>query len=128
MNMIGRSVKYIFVLAGLAVLAFLVIGFNNRMAEQRQLVAQAEIVKAELEALQQTNAYLDAQLAYANSDAAVEKWAYEEAHWIRPGDQPIVPISPSKSTPEPPPVVTPEPIEYANWQVWWALFFDEGLP
>lgn len=127
MNTIGRSIKYIAVLVGLAILALLVIGFNNRMAEQRQLVAQAEKVHVELEALRQTDAYLDAQLAYANSDAAVEEWAYEEAHWIRPGDQPIVPISPSESTPIPPPVATPEPVEYANWQVWWALFFDDDI-
>jgi cell division protein FtsB len=128
MDTIGRSLKYIAVVAGLIVMALLVIGFNNRMAEQRQLVAQAQRIRGELEALRATNAYLDAQLSYANSDAAVEEWAYEEAHWVRPGDRPVVPISPSESTPDVPPVVTPEPVEYTNWQIWWALFFDADLP
>jgi cell division protein FtsB len=125
MNMLGRSVKYIAVLAGLFALAFLVIIFNNRIAEQRQLVAQAERIRTDLDALQATDAYLDAQIAYVTSDAAVEEWAYQEARWVREGDQPIVPISPSESTPVAIPVVTPESKIYANWQVWWALFFDE---
>jgi cell division protein FtsB len=125
MNMLGRSIKYIAVLGGLFTLAFLVIVFNNRIAEQRQLVVQAEKIQTELEALQATDAYLDAQITYATSDAAVEEWAYQEARWVREGDQPIVPISPSESTPAAIPAVTPEPVLYANWQIWWALFFDD---
>jgi hypothetical protein len=128
MNMIGQSAKYIVVLAGLVFMAFLVIIFNNRMAEQRQLAAQAEDIRAELNALQLTDANLDAQIAYATSDLAVREWAYQEARWIREGDQPIVPVSPSKATPVLPP--TEELVEqqvFNNWDVWWALFFDDGI-
>ena len=125
--MIGQSAKYIIVLAGLVLLAFLVIVFNNRMAEQRQLVAQAEEIQAELHALRLTDANLDAQLAYATSDAAVEEWAYEEARWVRQGDQPVVPISPSKRTPTAPSDEPLEPVTHTNWQVWWALFFDDAI-
>ena len=127
MNTIGRSVKYIAILAGLAVLTFLVISFNSRIAEQRELVAQAEEIRAEHDALKLTDANLDAQIAYATSDAAVEEWAYQEARWVRPGDQPIVPVSPSKRAPVAPQVEEAELIVYENWQVWWALFFDRGL-
>ena len=123
--MLGRSIKYIAVLGGLFILAFLVIVFNNRIAEQRQLIAQSEEIRNELDALRATDAYLDAKISYATSDAAVEEWAYQEARWVREGDQPIVPISPSESTPATIPVVTPEPVLYANWQIWWALFFDD---
>ena len=125
--MIGQSAKYIVVLAGLALLAFLVIIFNNRMAEQRQLVAQSEEIQAELDALRLTDANLDAQLAYATSDAAVEEWAYQEARWVRDGDQPIVPISPTERTPTAPSEDPPEAVTYTNWQVWWALFFDDSM-
>jgi len=127
METIGRSLKYIAVVAGLVVFAFLVISFNSRIAEQRELVAQAEIIEAKRDALRLTDANLDAQIAYATSDVAVEKWAYEEARWVRDGDQPIVPVSPVKSTPIAPPIETPEPVVYENWQVWWALFFDNNL-
>jgi hypothetical protein len=108
----------------LAVLGFLVIIFNNRMAEQRQLAAQAEEISANLENLRQTDAYLDVQITYAASDAAVEEWAYQEARWAREGDHPIVPVSPSDSTPVPPPVEVVEPTVYRSWQIWWVLFFD----
>jgi cell division protein FtsB len=128
MNTIGQSFKYILVLGGLILLAFLVIVFNNRMAEQRQLAAQAEVIRTELAALQQTEANLDAQIAYATSDLAVEEWAYQEARWVREGDFPIVPLSPSTATPSAPiPADPPETITYSYWQVWWALFFDEEL-
>jgi cell division protein FtsB len=127
METIGRSLKYIVIVAGLVFFAFLVISFNSRIAEQRELVAQAEIVEAKRDALRLTDANLDAQIAYATSDAAVEKWAYEEARWVRAGDQPMVPISPSESTPIAPPLEMPEPVVYENWQVWWALFFDDEL-
>ena len=126
--MIGQSAKYIVVLAGLVFLAFLVIVFNNRMADQRQLVAQAEVIGAELAALQLTDANLDAQIAYATSDLAVEEWAYQEARWAREGDFPVVPVSPSTPTPAAAPSVEPpELIPYSNWQIWWALFFDDGV-
>lgn len=128
MNMIGQSAKYIVVIVGLVLLALLVIIFNNRMAEQRQLVAQAEEIRAELNALQQTDANLDAQIAYATSDLAVEEWAYQEARWVREGDHPVVPVAPSQATPVIEPAAEPpEPVAFNNWQVWWALFFDEGV-
>jgi cell division protein FtsB len=127
MNMVRQSAKYIVVLAGLVLLAFLVIVFNNRMAEQRRLVAQAEEIRAELDALRQTDASLDAQIAYATSDAAVEEWAYQEARWVRAGDRPVVPISPSERTPTAPSADPPETLTYTNWQVWWALFFDDVI-
>lgn len=126
MKMIGQSIKYIAVTAGLVFLAFLVIVFNNRMAEQRRLAAQAEIIRTEVKALEQTEASLDAQIAYATSDLAVREWAYQEARWVREGDQLIVPISPSESTPVAAPAEeTPDQLAYSNWQIWWALFFDE---
>ena len=124
MDTIGRSIKYVAIVAGLAILTFLVIIFNNRMAEQRQLVTQSEKISAELDALRQTEANLDEQIAYATSDAAVEEWAYQEARWVRDGDQPVVPLSPSESTPIAPQAEAVEVVVYANWQVWWVLFFD----
>ena len=127
MDTIVRSAKYIAVVASLVIFAFLVISFNSRIAEQRELVAQSEIIEAKRDALELTDANLDAQIAYATSDVAVEKWAYEEARWVRDGDQPVVPISPSESTPIAPSIEIPEPVVYSNWEVWWALFFDDVL-
>lgn len=107
------------------VFSLLVIVFNSRMAEQRELAAEAERLAGEIAVLRVTEVFLDAQIAYATSDAAVEAWAYEEARWVREGDQPVVPISPESGTPVAPVTPTPEPVVYAPWQIWWALFFGE---
>jgi hypothetical protein len=125
MNDIGRSWRYLLVVAGLALLAFLVIGFNSRMAELRRLTTQAELESVRVTEVYETQLTLEAQIAYATSDAIVEKWAYEEARWVRDGDKLIVPISPAEGTPVPPLVQVSAPQAVDNWQVWMALFFDK---
>lgn len=112
------------IIVGMFVLAYLVMDFNNRMASLRRLSAQKEGVTQQLAGQVQTQAYLQTQIAYATSDAAVEQWAYEEGDMVRSGDIPVVPLPPSVGTPVPTPtrvvVVTPA----ANWQFWMWLFVD----
>ncbi len=124
-----RKNSLIFIIvATLGMLILLIIRFNSRITEMRQLDLEAEKVKVEVTMLRQTQMVLQTQIAYATSDAAVEAWAYEEAKMKREGDQLVVPLSPEKSTPLPSKVeiAIVEPVE--NWQVWQALFFEETLP
>ena len=120
----GFSWKYALVIVGMFVLAYLVMDLNNRMAALRRLSAQKEGVTQQLAGQMRTQAYLQTQIAYATSDAAVEQWAYEEGDMVRSGDVPVVPLPPSVGTPMPTPtrvvVVTP----VANWQFWLWLFVD----
>jgi hypothetical protein len=110
---------------GFAVLAivalFLVMDLNNRLSELSRLSAQQNKAATVIADLQGTLNSLDTQVAYANSDGAVQDWAYEEGHMTRPGENLIIPLVPSGSTPVPEIVIatTPEPVE--NWQVWFAL-------
>jgi hypothetical protein len=127
MKNLVRSWKYILIAAGLGLLTMLVLGFNSRMAELRRLSGQAELVSTQLEALKQTQMLLDTQIAYAESGAAVEQWAYEEAHWVRPGDQPVVPIPQETSAAPAPAEIPAVETEIPNWKLWWALFFDGSL-
>lgn len=118
------SWKYALIIIGLVVLASLGVDFNRRMVRLRQLSEQKERVAAQLEGLKRTQRYLETQIAYATSEAAVVRWAYEEGKMVRPGDNPIVPLPPADSTPVP----TPTPVEtmqaVRNWQVWLWLFVD----
>jgi hypothetical protein len=118
------SWKYALIIIGLVVLASLGVDFNRRMMRLRQLSEQRDRVAARLEGLQSTQAYLETQIAYATSEAAVVRWAYEEGKMVRPGDNPVVPLPPAASTPvpTPTPVATVESIR--NWQVWLWLFVD----
>ena len=112
------------IIIGFAVLAILVMDFNNRMSALRRLSTQKEGVLAQLEGQIQTQDHLQTQIAYATSDAAVVEWAYEDGSMVRPGDVPVVPLAPSDSTPVPTstPVVVSTPV--ANWQFWLWLFVD----
>jgi hypothetical protein len=112
---------------------FLVVDFGRR-ATTGYYVSQAEDrLEAEIEAETTRQAQLKARRDYVVSDEYVEKWAREQAHMVRPGDRPLVLL-----TPESPPI----PLEVAarpaseegsettsshvpNWYHWWRLFFDQ---
>jgi hypothetical protein len=116
--------KYALLAIGLVVLTLLVMDFNSRMAELRRLSDQRESVAAQVTELVKTQLSLETQIAYATSEAAVFEWAYQEGRLARPGDNPIVPLSPPGSTPQ----VTPAPevvmtVE-SNWRIWLSLFVD----
>jgi len=107
----------------MVVLVLLIMDFNSRMAELRRLTSEKEIVGRQATQLQLTNVYLKTQIAIATSDRAVEEWARENQRMVNPGDNPVVPLAPSNSTPvpNPTPVVTPKIIN--NWDMWMGLFF-----
>jgi uncharacterized protein (DUF58 family) len=107
---------------GISVLAVLVMDFNSRMAELRRLTAEREIVRERMEGLERTQAALQTQIVYATSEAAVNRWAYEDGHMVRPGDNPVVPVAPSNVTPAPTPTPAVTPVAVSNWQRWLSLF------
>jgi len=118
--------KYALVVIALATLAYLVIDFNGRTAEMNRLLAEEEIVRARMEGRQQTKAALEAQIAYATSEAAVVRWAHEN-HMARPGEHPVVPIQSAEVTPTPRPKPSVVATEVSNLEHWLALFVDPQL-
>ncbi len=104
------------------VMFFLVMDLNNRLNELARLSAQQEKAATVISQLQSTLNALDTQVAFSNSEGAVEQWAYEEGHMTRPGENLIIPLSPSGATPIPEVIVTSTPESVENWQIWLALF------
>jgi hypothetical protein len=118
-----KWMRYVAVVISLVLLAYLVMEFNGRTAELNHLRGEREVVSARLESKQATKAALEGQIAYATSDAAAMKWAYEN-HMARTGDYVVVPVQALQVTPTPAPrpvVVTPE---VSNVQRWLSLFID----
>jgi hypothetical protein len=115
--------KYLIAAVGLVLLVILVMDFNQRLDTMNHLDTQLATVRIEGTRVMQTQVALLTQVAYAGSDAAAEKWAYENGHWVKPGETliQIIPGGGATPTVAPPVVVTPP--EPKNWQVWWALFF-----
>jgi hypothetical protein len=116
--------KYALIVIGLVVLTLLVMDFNTRMAEQRRLSDKREDVAVEATDLRQTQVYLETQIAYATSEAAVQEWAYEEGHMVREGENLVIPLEYPGFTPEVTiiPTTTPEP--ETNFQIWLSLFLE----
>jgi hypothetical protein len=116
--------KYALLVIGLIVLTLLVMDFNNRMAELRRLSDKREEVAIEATELMHTQLYLETQIAYATSEAAVNEWAYEEGHMVREGENLVIPLEYPGFTPEVTfiPTATPEP--ETNFQIWFSLFLE----
>ena len=125
MKLSGKGLRPVLILAGFAVLIFLVMDFNSRMAELRRLSAEKENVSARVTSLVETQGSLQTQVAIATSEAAVYYWAYNFEHLGQEGDVLVIPIQAEGYTPEPTPTaaVTPEVIQ--NWQVWLSLLVDQ---
>ena len=116
---------YALIIAGVIFLGYMVMDFNTRMANLRNLSEQKDRVAAQVTELVQKRARLETQIAYATSDEAVVQWAYEDGRLVRSGDNPIIPMPPAESTPmpAPAPIVTQPVVD--NWQVWLWLFVDK---
>jgi uncharacterized protein YpmS len=124
MNKLNKNSRYFILFVSVGLMVLLVLGFNNRITRLRELEDESEEVSAVVTQLQATHSALETQVAYATSDAAVEDWAYEEAHMMREGDHPIVPLAPQEGTPAPAIITLPTPQAIENWQMWKILFFD----
>ena len=119
---------YLLVVFALALLVIMVMDFNSRVANLRRLTDEREKVSAERNSLLQTQSWLEERIAYATSPAAVENWAYDKGHMVRPGDIPVVPLPTGEITPTPYTIqqTTPEPS--SNWDNWQQLFFGQSTP
>ena len=111
----------------------LTLNFSGRIKLDRDLGGIHARFAAEIESLLDDQRALIDELAYVKSDAYVEYWARDEGKMIREGEVLILPKSsgaqPTARRSAVPLVdfqtTAPEP---ANWQLWWALFFDGEPP
>ncbi len=116
--------KTIFLLGFLLVLIVWMIIFGGRISDLNRLTSEFEQSQETMAALTATTRALATEVVRADSDAAVEQWAYENRRWIREGDHRIA-VVPSEGTQVLPtliPTVTQQPQNM--FRVWWDLFFN----
>ena len=123
MNRLSANLRRVAVFAGILILILMVMDFNTRLEELDRLKKQDSVVQIQATQAMQTQVGLQTQIAYADSDQAVQDWARGEGHYVQPGDQAVIPVGPSNSTPAQTPASTVSPTPMPNWQIWWNLFF-----
>ncbi len=117
--------KRVIVVVLVIILVLLLMDFNQRMVLLSRLRGQEKELTQKYSHLVATRDALETELANANSDEVVEKWAREEAGMIQEGDIPIVLLPPAT------PVATPIPPqekgidEVKAWEIWRELFFGD---
>jgi cell division protein FtsB len=116
--------KNIFLLGFLLVLIVWMIIFGGRISDLNRLTSEFEQAQETMAALTATTCALATEVVRADSDAAVEEWAYENRRWIREGDHRIavVPVEGTQVLPTLIPTATQQPQNL--FRVWWDLFFN----
>ncbi|NMC53572.1 MAG: hypothetical protein GYA48_08025 [Chloroflexi bacterium] len=113
-------------LGGLILLFIVLIAdLNSRLMEMDRLNQERDQMATRYYWVTSTEAVLKTQIAYAQSDAAVEEWAREEGHMMKEGDVVIVPMVPKDATEQPEilPTATPQVVEEID--AWRAIFFGD---
>lgn len=117
--------KRVIVVVLVIVLVLLLMDFNQRMVLLSRLRSQEKELIQEYADLVATRDAIKTELAYANSDEAVEEWAREEAGMIQEGDIPIVLLPPSTPAAVEPPPESEKVDDIHPWDIWQELFFGD---
>lgn len=125
MKFLGRFKRQLIAIGIFLVLFFVLTDINTRLTEYFRLTEQRNEMRTVVAQLDSTRVYLQTQIVYATSEAAVDKWAREQAHMVKPGDKLVVVVPEGSVTPVPEATGVPSPQAVENWQVWWALFFGD---
>lgn len=107
------------------ILFFLVMDLNSRLNELSRLTAQQDKASTVVSILESTLQVLETQVGYATSEGAVEEWAYNEGHMVRPGEKLVIPLVPPGATAAPILLPTPMILPVENWEVWVALLLGK---
>ena len=112
--------------SGLILLLLIVVGFSRRVAEYTRLTSQLDRESGRTTELASTRAYLEDEIIYATSEAAVEQWAREDGRLAQSGDFAIIPLAQEGVVPQgvQAPEAAQEPL--SNWQAWIEWFFYDG--
>lgn len=113
-------------IASLAILAYFLFSFSGLVVTKARLDERLTSLRAEVATLKAESKELERELAWLQTDEALEKLAREELGWVKPGETGVVVLAP---TPSPPPLgsssVQLKVSRTPNWERWWSLFFGE---
>jgi cell division protein FtsB len=106
--------------AALAALLILLMGvaFLTQVVPYRQIIEsgqRVEAARAELEALEEENHHLQADVSALHTDGEIEKLAREKLGYVRPGETAYVVLDPPADDDQAETAPAPEPVEERTW-------------
>jgi cell division protein FtsB len=115
--------RQILIILAVAMAFYVVFDLSGRISAANEMAAERDLMGTRVAGLQQTEIFLQTQIAYATQPAFIEDYIRPEGKLVQPGDIPIIPIPGDEIQPTQAAILpTPQPT-YTNWEVWWALFF-----
>jgi cell division protein FtsB len=103
-------------------LLYALVATGQKALDNYRLNQDADALRAEVMGLRSANIQLQKQIELARTDAAIEAIAREQLGLIKPGDHPLVLISPA-AQPAAAPAPAPIPAPLPAWRQWWDYFF-----
>jgi cell division protein FtsB len=117
--------KPILAVAVMVVLALAMMNLNSRLGDYYRLSSQRDVLKGQVDNLKATKEVLQTQLAFAQSDKAVEEYA-RDSHQVREGEKLLVISTPQDNVVQQATQTTQEVKRVQNWEIWWTLFFGQN--
>jgi hypothetical protein len=112
----------------LTIALFLIIDLGRRTTAGYYVSQAEKRLMAEIQAELELRQRLIERRDHVKTDAYVEEWARQQARMVRPGDRPLIVLTPVVPSGEPGPLqpvsVESPPGPVPNWHRWWRLFFN----
>jgi hypothetical protein len=104
------------------ILGVLIFGdLTRRMTDARRMERDGRMLATEVTHLEAANSELETQIAQANNEANVARWARAEAKLVLEGERLVVPLPAERLTEEQAPALDLAQDAPTTWEIWWAL-------
>jgi cell division protein FtsL len=106
-------------------LLYALVATGQKALDNYRLNQETEALRAEVLGLRAENVQLQQDIERARTDTAIETIAREQLGLIKPGDHPVVLVSPPSSQPAATTAPVPNPPAPAPpaWRQWWDYVF-----
>jgi cell division protein FtsL len=104
-------------------LLYALVATGQKAVDNYRLNREADALRTEILALRSNNIQLQKQIEQARTDTAIETIAREQLGLIKPGDHPLVLVSPAAQSPAAAPTPIPTAPPPPAWRQWWDYLF-----
>jgi hypothetical protein len=97
----------------------------RRISQASELRILEGRVGAQVTQLAKESNLLSTQIADAQSDEEVAKWAHSQGKMVLPGEILVMPLTPAPQ-PTSTPTAYPSSTQLSNWKIWWEWLWGAG--